>query len=283
MAVITFATRSTSVDVHDTERSRFRIMLSDLAWRAVERDCDPHEYQGRSILRDALNLPGWVADSQGRDFAANISMSLGALAPTPVLLPGDGGPGPTPAVSALDVAVNTVLAGYNDEVALAVRIAVQEPEVLWIDPTDRDWAAALIESCRRTPWPAEIAQPPAGRLPIFHDPGWTAVVDLLRADTTDTVVMSYSVGDPFPWQYWAGEGEHRDRFREWWRTATAEQKWKKCETGLREQTERYGLRLRLSPDTLHQAYTADQSLTWSTVAAAWRTANTTHVEGTRPS
>lgn len=273
MSMIFFRTRWLCADVTAAEHARHRRLVDDLAWRAIERDCDPGEHHGPSVLRQALPLADWVTRCHGPEFGRTVALYLKT---TPniyqVRLP-DRDLNPS---SVIDVHRNTVLAGYSDQVALAARLALQLPDNLWIEPGDRAWAADLIDLGRSTPWPAELTPDPSGNRPVFADPCWGHVVELLRADDQDTVVILYRDGDVFPSQIWAGrEGENREAAYLRWKQATRDQRWDASEQGLREHAAQFGLPLRLAPDTLHTpAFSPEPDLTWNTVAAAWR--NPTH-------
>jgi hypothetical protein len=264
-------------------RSRFRSLLDELAWRAVERDCDPGEHTGPSVLRRALTLPAWARITRGSEFARMAALYLRSpnhQVVGRVTLPGEQH---DPASSVLNVHTNTVLAAYGDHVALAVRLATQHPDCMLIEAADRAWLADLIDTGRRTPTPAEAAHA-SGNLPLFSDPGWGGVIELLRADDKDPVVMEHSDGDRFPSQIWAGEpGQDRGEARHWWKNAHAQHRWEASEKGLRGHATQFGLPLFLNPDTLHRpAFSPDPELTWPAVAEAWRADPCDPSERTRP-
>jgi hypothetical protein len=271
MSAFFFHTPHLCADIGAGEHARFRRLVDELAWRAIERDCDPREDQGPSVLRDALPLPEWVTNVHGPEFGRSIAMHLKTMMrrnTEAVRLPGRE----RSTSSVLDVHRNTVLAGYSDQVALAVRLALQLPDCMWIEPGDRTWAADLIDLGHATPWPAEIAHDPSAGLPLFDHDGWAHVAELLRADDRDPAVVVYQDGDAFPSQIWAGRpGELREPAYQWWKQATREQRWRASLRGLREHAADLDLPLQLSPDTLHTpAFSPEPDLTWNTVAAAWR-------------
>jgi hypothetical protein len=273
MAAFCFRTSRLCADVGADEHARHRRLLEELAWRAIERDCDPREVEGPSVLRHALNLTSWVANSRGPEFGRSVALYLNSmvLQQQPVQLPGRAGPS-----SVLDVHRNTVLAGYSDQVALAVRLTLQTPDCMWINPEDRVWAADLIDLGRSTPWPAEIAQDPSSNLPLFDHDGWAHVAELLRHDDKETALIVYADGDAFPSQIWAGRpGELREPAYRWWKAADRDERWHASLRGLREHAAQFELPLHLSPATLHApAFSPEPDLTWHTVAAAWQATTT---------
>lgn len=280
MSSLNFLTRAGDASVSGRERIKFNGLLHDLAWRTVERECDPRETLGPSLLRQAVRLPGWVSVNKGNLFAqtAKLYLDTGHDDADVVLLPDAP---QTPAASVLDVHVNTVIAGYPDPVALAVRLAAQCQVNAWVDGPDRKWLADLIHKGRHTMWPAEAVNPDVGGLPLFNDgwsvngtyDGWPGVVKMLRSDDTGAVVLTSSATDGFPSQVWAGrEGQDREEFHRWWKDADPGQRWDASEVGLREETATTCPALKITPDSLHDprfGFTRT-GITWSHLAAVWR-------------
>jgi hypothetical protein len=278
---LTFNTREGGASVSGLERRKFSAVLTDLAWRALERDLDVHELTGPSLLRHAVVLPEWVVNTRGTEFARTVKLvCAGGAGEEQVNLPGRDN-----VANVLEVHLNTVVANNSDPVALAVRLVAQASCNAWVDGADRKWLADLIEQGRTTWYPPEIAADASAfaTKPLFdQEPsvngsyeGWDAVVELLRADD-GIVVLTDSHSDGFPGRIWAArEGELRDDFRTWWQQATPEEMWDRSEAGLREETSLNCPVLRICPDNLHaRLFGRDRSSnpTWYQVATAWRAA-----------
>lgn len=272
MSSLGFLTRDAEARVSDRERQKLVGLLDDLAWRAIERDCDPREENGFSLLRQALTLPGWVAGHTGTEFTRMLQL----------VLHGSQGQVRTPTGmvgSVLDVHVATVITLYPDLVTLAVRLACQAEVNGWIDGPDRAWLADLIDKGRQADYPPEVASTYTAGVPLFadepsvngHYDGWAGVAAMLRADDKQPVVLESSVTGGFPSQIWAGqEGQDRGEFRAWWNNATPEQRWAASVRGLREETETASPALRIAPGTLHDTNGFGTGVTWAQVAEAWR-------------
>lgn len=273
MSSLTFMDRNGGAAVSGREYTKFGSLLTGLAWRAVQDSCDPHERNGPSVLRDAVQLPAWVASVRFDDFAQHAGLYLRTSGDdAEVRLPGQ------PAGTLLDTALNTVVTAFGAATALAVRLYAQAGVNAWIDGPDRDWLAAVIEWGRDAAYPPQVANGYTGSLPLFADrpsvngkyDGWPAVVKYLRADDRHAVVLTYSVTGGFPSQLWAGrEGDDRGEFRQWWKTATPEQRWDASERGLREDTIDQPA-LQITPGNLHTPMFGTNPATWPQVAAAWR-------------
>lgn len=279
MSSLIFLTRDAETAVSGRERARFGGVLDHLAWRTIERDLDPSETTGPSVLRDAVDLPTWVTNAHGHEFARMAELLIRGTGEEHVNLPGLAN-----VATVLEVHLNTIVANHSDPVAFACRLYAQAQCNAWIDGADRGWAADLIEQGIKTSYPPEIA---AGSdrtgLRLFDQDasvngtyaGWTGVVEMLRAGA-GIVVIASSITDGFPGQLWAGrEGDDRGDFRTWWKQASPDERWDRSETGLREDTELNCPVLRIAPDTLHaRLFGRDRGInpTWYRVATAWRNA-----------
>lgn len=280
MSSLTFLTADAEASVSGREHHKFSSLLTDLAWRSIQRVCDPSEVYGPSPLRHAVDLPDWVARHKGPEFARMFRLLLAGTGEELVNLPG------RPAVATmLDVKLNTVVHNYSAPVALAGRLCAQAEVNGWIDGSDRKWLADLIDQGRRLPYPAEVADTPyLAQHNLFADEpsvngrydGWQGVVEMLRVGDGIVVLSSSSAGEGFPSRMWAGrEGQDRDEFHHWWEQADATARWEASERGLREETEQACPALRIAPDSLHdrqfgRAEPGQDNPTWHGVANAWR-------------
>lgn len=273
MSCIIFMTADREARVSGREHTRLAGLLRDLAWRDVERHCDPRELHGRSLLRHALTLPPWVVRARGGEFGRNVELFLGGD-------PGDGGvhlPGRRDAASPLEVTVNTVITGNPHPVAVAVRIAAQNQATGWVAAADREWLAGLIQVAARTPYPAVVAGTVHYGSTVLDEAasvngtyeGWAGVVDLLRAGDGGDVVLDSSKTDGFPDPTWAVAAD-RALPTGWWQSATPAQRWLTCLAGLHQFTAQVSPERRIAPDTLRRPQFGRAGLTWQTVAAAWR-------------
>lgn len=283
MSALGFMTRDTYLAVDGRERHRLGSLLEQLAWRCVERDCDPREDVSAvagSILRTAVSLPDWVSNAGAPgghgQFCDMLRLYLAAAHDDTdvVYLPDTGR---TPAATVVDVHVNSVIAAYPDPIAFAVRLRAQCEVNAWIDGPDRAWAADMIQAGLDTSWPAEIAD--VGQHTILTDrpragyQPWAAVCEMLRADDKQPVVLESSITEGFPSPQWVRAGvQDLDRPHTWWRTADAGQRWDASMTGLREETSTRVPMLRIGPDNLHLPHfgLTRTGVTWAALAAAWR-------------
>lgn len=276
MSSLGFLTHNNHIPVDGRERHRLGSMLEQLAWQCVVRDCDPREDvsgPGGSFLRAAINLPDWVSRATAGQFHEMLRLYLGgAHDHTEVVnLPDSDG---TPAASVLDVNVNSVIAGYCDPVAFAVRLRAQCEVNGWIDGPDRAWAADMVEAGLNTPWPADIAE--VGQRTVLTDrprigyQGWAAVCSMLRADDKQPVVLESSITEGFPSSNWAHTG-NPDLPGDWWSTAEPGEQWDASVAGLRKETIRCPM-LRIGPDNLHEPDfgITRTGITWSSLAESWR-------------
>ena len=278
MSSLTFLTADAEASVSGRGHHKFSGLLTDLAWRSIQRIADPSEVYGPSPLRLAVDLPDWVAKAKGTEFSRMMRLLVGGAGDEPVNLPG------RPAVaSVLDVKVNTVVHNYSAPVALSVRLCAQSQVNAWIDGTDRKWLADLIDQGRGTGYPAEAADNPyLAQNNLFADEpsvngsydGWQGVVEMLRCGD-GIVVLSYSTTGGFPSPVWAGrEGQDREELHRWWERADIAARWEESERGLREHTGRTCPALRIAPETLHCKQFGRLpnagNPTWHGVADAWR-------------
>jgi hypothetical protein len=279
MSSLMFLTRDAETAVSGRERARFGGVLDHLAWRTIERDLDPSEIAGPSVLRAAVDLPTWVTNGHGAEFARMAKLLICGTGADRVNLPGRAN-----VATVLEVHLNTILANYSDPVAFASRLYAQAECNAWIDGADRKWAADLIEQGIKTSYPPEIAAGSEQTASKLFDQdasvngtyaGWAGVVEMLRAGD-GIVVIASSITDGFPGQIWAArEGELRDEFRTWWKQASPDERWDRSEEGLREDTALNCPVLRIAPDTLHaRLFGRDRGInpTWYGVATAWRNA-----------
>ena len=282
MSSLNFLTRHGQASVAGWERIKFSCLTRDLSWRAMQQQCDVAEQHGPCPLREALTLPNWVTTYIGDEFLNRLELWLSTSGDgvATVRLP-DGGD----AATVLDVQVNTVIAGHNDQVALAARIGAQRKVNGWVDGPDRAWLANLIDAGRTTPYPDETAGRHLRQHPLFADNrsiiggygGWPHVVELLRADTTGPVVLTSSITATFPSPMWASIGQDEGPINDFWHTATPDVRWRASEEGLRRRTAEQCPMLQITPDNLHEPRSGNSrtGITWPSLAAAWRRDRTT--------
>lgn len=276
MSSLSFLTRDGEASASGREYLKFGVLLKDLAWQHVARDFNTDEAGRPSLLRDVVDLPDWVTEKTGEAFgkAAQTCLYVDGWK-MPVSLPTRAN-----VAHVFDVSLNSLVANSSDPVALAVRLYGQAERSAWIDGPDRAWLADLIDQGRSTAYPPHA--PTGTHLdgdPLFSCTdfansqygGWAAVVDLLRADNTSPVVLSYSVTSGFPDPILsAWPGDPGARFRRWWDQATALQQFDTSARGLRRFTTDGCPMLRISPDNLHTTgFGITNAPTWLHVAAAW--------------
>lgn len=127
------------------------------------------------------------------------------------------------------LALNTALSVGTDAVKLGARIHGQCEVHCWVDGKNRQWLAEIAES---------------GLVSGFYRPdqNWQAVIDHLKSNSENPVVLSYSVCEQFPNSGVAGWTD--DNAGDDWYRLPDEQKWELAFTALKAKDEG----LELSPE-----------------------------------
>jgi hypothetical protein len=117
------------------------------------------------------------------------------------------------------LALNTALAVGNDAVKLGARIHGQCEVHCWVDGKNRQWLAEIAESGLESGF-------------FRPDQNWQAVIDHLKANSENPVVLSYSVCEQFPNSTVAGWTDDTDG--DDWYKLPHEQQWEMAFTALKE-------------------------------------------------
>lgn len=163
-----------TVEVRGCERHLFGNFCARLTWGFLEPFTGEYGNE-KSILRNIFpsshyvhSLGGFRQNAQTALLVGDIKLQLGDKI-----------------FSAFDLALNTALSLGSDCVRLAARLHGQCEIHAYIKGENRRWLAGIIRSGRASGF-------------FRADMGWEAVIDLLEADDTESVVTSYSVTDSFP-------------------------------------------------------------------------------------
>jgi hypothetical protein len=251
-----FRSPSGCAELHGSERARLGGIANDIAIGALHLD-DHHIIErlqqlipdGHFMTRQHPRGPDWAltwADS----FRTALLVNFGQ---TPLIAYRGQ------EVDAFDLVLNSALALGNDAVRLGVRIHGQCEIHGWVDGSNRAWLADIMQAgldagiYRHGFWREPLPGSTAPRQWLSQ--GWDEVIEFLRAQDDEPVVMSYSVTDGFPnemvgdwmppWPAdvpkklgWDGLSEEQQTERQtradaWWELDDAEQ-WRISMAGLRQ-------------------------------------------------
>jgi hypothetical protein len=195
------------------------------------RTLEPFLARG-SFLRPLLNTPA---------LAANLSAAL--TVDDGHLVDDAGHP-----LESFQLILNTALVVGSDAVALAARLAGQCEIHCYVEGSNREWMASLIDQGHTTG--------------LYRSGmGWEQVADLLRVRADQPVVCSYSVTDSFPnptvagWQP-NGVDEYGERDWDAWYDLADSEQWSMSLAGLRRDPDRG---LELAPERLRYPFGHERS------------------------
>jgi hypothetical protein len=282
-----FLTRSDGEKrVSGREYHKLGSLLHDMSWSLLAEAFEPDTPAGLALMRRAFTWERWVLEERtpgqtaDEDFRRRAELDMKTGSPRVRV----NSPSGQSVANAFEVGINSTCASPVDAVALAMRIYGQAEVNAWVAGEDRLWLAKVIEQGLAVPFPPEFIRPHWDVLPpgskLFSDnehwkshyDGWAEVVEHLRSNDREIVVLDYSVTDGFPGTEKAvWPAEPGKRFRRWWSKATDEQQWDASERGLMRITERVATSLQITPENLRcPGFGTTEAWTWAELAKAWR-------------
>jgi len=163
-------------------------------------------------------------------------------------------------VESFALLLNTALVLGSDPVCLAARLHGQCEIHAYVEGPNRAWLADVIEAGLDQGVYRPVLRPmgPDGSQGEPFPTGWAEVVELLRRDSDDPVVASYSVTDGFPNPGVAGWlPDDDDPDGEGWYDMTPGEQWARSLAGLRGDPT---TRREISPESLRAPYGHSLSL-----------------------
>lgn len=175
MSHITFASENLEARVSGPEMARMHLLCGDLLKASVGRLYDSKE--SPSWLRKYLPPDFYALGSVGAEFDQLARNWLGRYE-SYLLIAGER-------ISCRALALNTAMAIGNDAIKFVARMNAQCELHCYVRGRNRAWLADII------------ARGYEARILRFGM-GWEGAIHILRADSRDAVILSYSVTDPFP-------------------------------------------------------------------------------------
>lgn len=215
MSRVYFHSPSGAVELRGAERAYGASITDDLALSVLGLAGDLRFRSGddpASRFLDAVRPP---LEDWGRQNMTTLKAAIRYGSPEASVLLPDGRQ-----VEVWSLLLNTVLTAGSDALRLLAFIHAQCEIHGWFAGANRNWLADIITTGR------------ASNL-LRSDMGWEGLVEFLRADQTEPVVMSYSVCEQFPNPTvagWAGlnADDDEDARYDAWYDLPHEERWALC-------------------------------------------------------
>jgi len=178
MSGIYFHTQNKTARLSGSERAHFGVFCNDLAWCVLRQTAEGSNPSLKKIF------PTTHYVHHARDFEENARVSF-AVGMSDDLCLADR------KINPFSLSLNTAFALGNDAVKLAARIHGQCEIHCWLAGVNRQWLVGIVEQGLKCGF-------------YRTGMGWDEVIELLKEDNENPVVLSYSVCDSFPNSYVAG-------------------------------------------------------------------------------
>jgi hypothetical protein len=211
MSYIAFHTKGReAVKVRGSERAHMGILMADIAAAVLPRGLGSvHPFVNIIPVRDQDR---WVPQLTEGRHAMWIPIYLSVHSDTKLHFNGEDH-------ETVETVINTILAMDSDIMSFLAKVWGTCESHGWFAPDDHNWFAAVMQQGLE-------------RHLLRSNSGWEQVIELFEADLAEPIVMSYSVTESFP-NPWLCEVSAEDE-DEWYETNTADERWDKAMTALRQ-------------------------------------------------
>ncbi len=231
MSSIYFHTIGETVGVRGSERAHFGVFCDDLAWGILRREADGANPPLKRVFPPDHHI------HLSRDFERDARVSFFYGMEKGFILSDRE-------INPFSLSLNTAGVLGSDAVKLAARIHGQCEIHAWVDGSNRNWLAGIIEQGVKSGF-------------YRSGQGWDKVIELLKEDSENAVVLSYSVCEGFPNGDIAGwtppVNEDGDPDYDAWYELSEEEQWSLAFAGLASS----GGGLELSPDNWDEFFFSD--------------------------